>query len=301
VKSTLPYIDGNYFFHNQLSIDHPLQHGSSLFLENNIKLKLHTSDKDNIKNSKQNVHSGYNTRDFRSHQNNNNNNNNDDMIGAKYLPTNSIIDFYSPNKSSEFLTRCKTKNYEMMGVKRPETASAVKLHPYVSKLTSHVISHLDPRLHKYKAEIRLSEEQNRLQSINNSYLVNVNTQSYSHSPSSTIIFKHRPSSANNIDVLSSTRPKDKITNNNITDNEYNRHHSEVNRNIANVLEASYNNKYNIDAPKSEVTSDVNQHQHQAVTSMSHRSIIGKTRVSTKQVKLTKNRPLTSPDGFGIYY
>jgi hypothetical protein len=67
-----------------------------------------------------------------------------------------------------------------------------------------------------------------------------------------------------------------------------------------MLEASYNNNYNIDAPKSEVSSDIN-HQRPAVTSMSHKSIIGKTRVSTKQVKLSKNRPLTSPDGFGIYY
>ncbi len=319
VKSNLPFIAGNYFFHNQLNIDHPLQHGSSLFVENNIKLHL-MSDKDHTKSPKQqNLQRGFNARDIRGNHNNNSSNNHDDAIGAKYLPTNSIVDFYSPNKSSEFITRCKTKNYETMGLKRPETASALRSSPHLLKLSSQVISHLDPRLHKFKTEMRLNDEHNQLQQqqhlINNSFLVNVNTQSYSHSPSNNTIFKRRPFSANNLAILSGSRPIDHKSynnnnnnnnnnnyqaNNNNNNNDHNRYDSEANRNIASMLEASYNNNYNIDAPKSEVSSDIN-HQRPAVTSMSHKSIIGKTRVSTKQVKLSKNRPLTSPDGFGIYY
>jgi len=41
VRSTLPMVKN--FFNNQMCINHPLQHGSSLFLENNVKHNLHRS------------------------------------------------------------------------------------------------------------------------------------------------------------------------------------------------------------------------------------------------------------------
>ena len=268
-------------------------------------MKLH------LKNNQHPV-SGINCK---NNNNNNSNNNAHDIRGnrgdndddAKYLPSNSVIDFYSPNKSSEFLARCKTKNYEMMGIKRPETAPVVKHKTQHTKLTSHVISHLDPRLHKYQTEVRLIEDRNQLEksAINNSFLVNVNTQSYSHSPSGAIIFKRRPSSANNL-AMSTTGQlidrKNNTNNNNSINNDYIRRHSEGNRNLASIFEVSYSNEVlKSDAASSNDNNQNQTAQYPAVTSMSHKSIIGKTRVSSKQVKLSKNRPLTSPDGFSIYY